>query len=311
VHRDGYYEVITLNAMNARREAYEIRVFALKFSEAARAAVIKALETGVTATCLPWDPNWTADDVKDEVAFRVADKKVGGKLTKIARTKHFVCISSSSRGKAYAQALEDGYEDVQKFLGFTPHKHQQLMPLIVFKSKAEFDAFELDMKARTGRKGPLRGGIDGGRVMDGWYATWDLSAKDINHREAGRWITQLYAARVNGGNAWFSWGIARYLTATPQELKERARKRAQTMSSEFRPFIDYCNLDYDSFDASTEAAVAIDWLANGPKKAKWPELVTALSPYYVKGTASMDRLCEIYGMTDWEISNAVNEWLWK
>jgi hypothetical protein len=161
------------------------------------------------------DSRWTAAEAEARWR-RDAPLHLAEELEPPTRTAHYLVLTNSKAGAAFARKLEEAYTAVQKALPFPEISTRRLLPVFLFRSAEEY----LEFTANSLRG---RGAEDSrGHAARDYYATWNDSPADPVHRRGA--ARQLLSVRlaVGGGVPWLLDGLATALATKPSE---RAREK--------------------------------------------------------------------------------------
>jgi hypothetical protein len=167
-----------------------------------RDALVKCVESDAT----PREPKWTDAEVKERWKASVPDE-LADKLDDVLRTNHYLILTNSSGGKAFAKKMEDCYAAIRKVFPFDEVPGRRLMPVFLFRTNDQFYAFlgkQLGWSAEQAKQ------AKGVAFLD-LYTTWYEAPGDPVHiHEATH---QIFKNRMflDGGGSWFQEGVAEFM----------------------------------------------------------------------------------------------------
>lgn len=180
--------------------------------EAGLAAARDALLRGTTWEGEPRDPRWAEDEAlarwREDAPDALADE-----LEDVLRTDHYLILTNSSGGRAFAKKMEECHAAIRKVFPFEEVEGRRLLPVFLFRTNDqyfEFFAKAFDMSVEDGRR-------TGGVASGDFYATWYEAPGDPVHiHEATH---QIFANRLElgGGGSWFQEGVAEYMSTKANE----------------------------------------------------------------------------------------------
>ncbi len=197
----------------------------------AEQALVAFLRKGVSADGKPRDWRWTEEEVRTRWA-EFAPEDALKKLEDPLRTKHYIVLTNSSGGKAFARKMEECYDTIQALFPFPEVEGRKLMPVFLFRTPDQYYAYfskvaEISLEEARRSKG---------HAWRDYYATWYEAPGDPVHiHEATH---QIFGNRLmlSGGGSWFQEGVAEYVETRDNERNEAARlvkKRRHTPLSAF------------------------------------------------------------------------------
>ncbi len=198
---------------------------------AAEKALVDFLRTGVRADGTPRDWRWTEEEARARWE-EFAPKDAIAKFEEPLRTKHYIILTNSSGGKAFAKKMEECYGTIQKLFPFPEVEGRRLMPVFRFRTPDQYYAYfskiaEISVEDAQKSKG---------HAWRDYYATWyEAPADPVHIHEATH---QIFGNRLmlSGGGSWFQEGVAEYVETRENERNEAARlvkKRRHTPLKEF------------------------------------------------------------------------------
>ena len=243
-------------------------------------AAIRAVfveETTVAGT--PRDPQWTAAEAearwKRDVPASLRDE-----LKPPHRTAHYIVLTNSSSGPLFGKKMEESYAKIRACFPFPERKHRRLLPVFLFKSVEQYDAFCDAMGTDDAR-------VTAGHAWRDYYATSYESPNDPIHiHEATHQIfkNRLY---LNGGGSWFQEGVAEYMETSRSERNVIAQLVKQQRVTPLRDLIRLPKLIHARTSSNTgvsaahehytQAALLIEFLRESKEmKAKFPAFLATV-----------------------------------
>lgn len=215
--------------------------------------------------------NWKWSDadakarwIKD--APEATHKKFDGAL----RTEHYLILTSSSGGKAFAKKMEECYVAIRKVFPFDEVPGRLLMPVFLFRTPEEYYDFCVKVAGWSHEEAKR----SKGHAWKDYYATWYEAPNDPVHiHEATH---QIFAnrLRLTGGGSWFQEGVAEYIETSANDRNVAARSVAKGRHTPLEQFVvvqsliktkdDVSGAD-GAADAYKQAAVLIEFL----RESKW------------------------------------------
>jgi len=242
-------------------------------------AVLEFLRKGVQYAGKVRDPKWTEAEVRERWE-RDAPPATHKKLEKTIRTPHYVILTNSSGGKAFAKAMEECYATIRKTYPFEDSAEQRLMPVFLFQTPDEYYDYYAkiaDIQVESARRSK-------GHAWRDYYATWYEAPNDPVHIHEG--THQIFANRLhlNGGGSWFQEGVAEYMETSKNDRNAIA---TQVKKSRYKPLVEFVALesllhsskaDDPQGDAAgdhyKQAALLIEFLRESKtQKAKFPDFL--------------------------------------
>jgi hypothetical protein len=172
-------------------------------SKALRDALVKSVESDAT----PREPKWTDAEVKARWKASVPDD-LADKLDDVLRTNHYLILTNSSGGKAFAKKMEECYAAIRKVFPFDEVPGRRLMPVFLFRTNDQFYGFlgkQLGWNAEQAKQ------AKGVAFLD-LYTTWYEAPGDPVHiHEATH---QIFRNRLflDGAGSWFQEGVAEFMS---------------------------------------------------------------------------------------------------
>lgn len=215
--------------------------------------------------------NWKWSDadakarwIKD--APEATHKKFDGAL----RTEHYLILTSSSGGKAFAKKMEECYVAIRKVFPFDEVPGRLLMPVFLFRTPEEYYDFCIKVAGWSLEQAKQ----SKGHAWKDYYATWYEAPNDPVHiHEATH---QIFAnrLRLSGGGSWFQEGVAEYIETSANDRNVAARTVAKGRHTPLEQFVvvgsliatkDDVSGSDGAADAYKQAAVLIEFL----RESKW------------------------------------------
>tara|TARA_R110002072_G_scaffold69483_14_gene168490 strand:- start:350 stop:1729 length:1380 start_codon:yes stop_codon:yes gene_type:complete len=288
------------------------------------AAVRKFFEDGVVYDGDERDAEWTQDQVRDRWLQDTPDdlhedfllklRKPGWVKKAIIRTDHYLVMTNSSGGKAFAKQLEKNYDEIRKIYPFAEVKGRQLMPVFLFQNADEYYGF---YARKTGISKQQAARSKGHAFMD-YYATWYEEPGDPVHIHEQ--VHQIFKNRLSlwGGGSWFQEGVAEYVSSSKPDRVGVAYLVKKDRHTKMRDFCQLPSLLYSSNpdgktsggseagDHYKQAALFIEFLREDKKRKKqFPDFLQRMGKVprgYMKGIA--DVFQDVYGETIDEVDAA-------
>ncbi|QDU69394.1 hypothetical protein [Engelhardtia mirabilis] len=198
-------------------------------TEEQRGMIEAFLETGVSFTGEPRNPEWTDEEVEARIA-RDMPSSLEDERVRFLRTDHYIVIGNSSGANAFAKNVEECYDAIRGEFPFEEIEGQRLMPIFLFRTRDQYIDY-IEEKLGWSRENAAR---SGGIASGDWYATTYQDPKDPTHLH--ELTHQIFGNRllVSGGGSWFQEGVARYMETVEYKQKagdinnmgKRAAKRA-------------------------------------------------------------------------------------
>src|SRR6185295_14355607 len=129
-------------------------------------------------------------------------------LKPVDRSAHYVVMTNSSSGEPFAKKMEENCAKILAAFPFAERKGRRLMPVFLFRSKAQYDDFCSAIGAGVG-------GAAKGHASKDYYATWFESPNDPIHLHEA--THQLFRNRFGlpSGGSWFQEGLAEFVCTKP------------------------------------------------------------------------------------------------
>ncbi|MBL8692476.1 MAG: hypothetical protein JNJ88_00105 [Planctomycetes bacterium] len=248
----------------------------------AEAAVVEMFKKGIRYTGPVPSPKWTDEEAKKRWE-RDAPDDLRSELKTPFRTAHYLVLTNSSGGDAFARKMEECYAAIRKTYPFPELAGQKLMPVFLFRTAEQYYAFYAkvaQIPVEQARKSK-------GHAWRDYYATYYEAPNDPVHiHEATH---QIFAnrLRLGGGGSWFQEGVAEYMSSKRPELAGAARAVKKGRHTPLGEFIKIPSLLYsakedrkggdEATDHYSEAALLIEFLRESPfGKAKFDRFLKTL-----------------------------------
>lgn len=198
-------------------------------------SVLDFLRKGVQYAGAARDPKWTEAEVRERW-IRDAPPATHKKLEKTIRTAHYVILTNSSGGKAFAKAMEESYATIRKTYPFDESAGQRLMPVFLFQTPDEYYEYYAkiaDTPIESARRSK-------GHAWRDYYATWYEAPNDPVHIHEG--THQIFSNRLhlNGGGSWFQEGVAEYMEGSRNDRNAIA---TQVKKGRHMPLLEFVALE--------------------------------------------------------------------
>ena len=275
--------------------------------------ILEFLRKGVAYAGEVRDPKWTDAEVKDRW-IRDAPPDTHKDLEKPIRTAHYVILTNSSGGKAFAKAMEECYAAIRKTYPFDESPQQRLMPVFLFRTPEQYYAYYAKIADTTLEKAAR----SKGHAWRDYYATWYEAPQDPVHIHEG--THQIFANRLhlNGGGSWFQEGVAEYMETSKNERNAIA---TQVKKGRHMPLVDFvavesllmsANPDDPKGDAAgdhyKQAALLVEFLREDKKlKDKFPDYLRIVGRVPRSDVAAIQRAVRgIYGL---DLAELNSQWM--
>lgn len=234
------------------------------------AVLLEFLEQGVRYAGAVREHRWT-DAEANERWRRDVPSALHEKLAAPIRTAHYLVLTNSSGGAAFAKKMEECHAAIRKVYPFDDVPGRKLLPVFLFRTDEEYFQFyaaiagiERDEAARSK-----------GHAWRDYYATWyDAPGDPVHIHEATH---QIFSNRLNlgGGGSWFQEGVAEYMSSKPGDRSAVAGRVKKEKHMPLAEFVTIPSLlmssDEDapggdsSGDNYDQAALLIEFL----RESKW------------------------------------------
>jgi hypothetical protein len=176
------------------------------------------------------DPRWDAA-LLSRRWLRSAPESTRKKLEAPCASEHYVLLTDSPNGPAFAKKLEAMHATVKKLVPFEALAAQRLLPVYLFRTEDDYRAYyRTAFRAPSELADDMRGHVEGA-----YYVTYFADLDDPLHLYYA--TLQLLHARLglDGGGSWFRAGLAKYVSSKPSWRSAAARK---ARNAEHVPFAD-------------------------------------------------------------------------
>ena len=222
------------------------------------------------------DPNWTDDEVEarwlrdapDDLHedFQKAMKKSSQRKKIIIRTDHYLVMTNSSGGKAFAKKLEQYYDEIREVYPFPEVEGRRLMPIFLFRGPEQYYDYYVKV-AKAARSSAEK---SKGHAWRDYYATWYEAPNDPVHIHEMTHQVFKNRLRLSGGGSWFQEGVAEYIETSENDRNDAARRVKKGEHVPLREFVQLSSLLGSSTedvrgqggagDAYKQAALLIEFL---------------------------------------------------
>lgn len=174
---------------------------------------------------------WTDEEAKARWE-RDAPEKTHKKYEGAMRTAHYLILTNSSGGKAFAEKMEECYAAIRKMYPFDEVAGRELMPVFLFRLPEEYHEFCQKVAGMTLEAAQATAG----HAWKDYYATvYDAPNDPVHIHEATH---QIFAnrLRLSGGGSWFQEGVAEYISSKANDRNMAAsavKKGRHTPLAEF------------------------------------------------------------------------------
>jgi hypothetical protein len=266
-------------------------------------AILDFLRKGVQYAGAVRDPKWTDAEVKERW-IRDAPPDTHKKLEKAIRTAHYVILTNSSGGKAFAKAMEECYVEIRKVYPFNESSEQRLMPVFLFQTPDQYYEYYAKI-ADTSLEAARR---SKGHAWRDYYATWYEAPNDPVHIHES--THQIFANRLhlNGGGSWFQEGVAEYMETSKNDRNAIATQVKKGRHMPLAEFVAVESLLHSSKedaaqgdaagDLYKQAALLVEFLRENKKlKDKFPDYLRIVGRIRRNDAGAIERAMKgIYGM---------------
>ncbi len=285
------------------------------------ARVLDLFQHGIHHVGALRDERWTDAEAKARFDSYVKSFAYEGDelpvLKQITRTQHYIVLSTIDAGASLLRRLERNHEKVREAFPFTEARERRLMPLILFKSEAEYDRC---------RPSDVRLGHQGGDT----FVTWYRGPEDpILVHEATHEIfeNRLF---IPGGGKWLQEGVADYVQLSRAHLHTCAEVAARGRRASFASVMNGIGFDDlsqwaldddrhpwrkttgpDHLDARMQSALIITFLREDPRFApSFTRFLAKAGTARANLPAAIDAVSrEAFGMGLDELQAAWNTWI--
>ena len=242
-------------------------------SEEETARLATWLESCATYSGKPRDPKWTDAEA---LAYwkRYAPESALKKFEKPVRTAHFIFLTNSTSPNLYVKLIESRYDAVRKILPFEDLPGRRLLPVVLFRTHDDFEAFyrhryKLESKDDVS---------DAGIAFDEVYITSCDRGSEFGHGLDVSKQVLISRQRGWGGCLWFRSGIREYASNKPKDRLDGLRAVKKGKHTPLAKLLDDRSWGdqsekYDRKGTSDEAnyweqsAMWMEFLREGP----WPK----------------------------------------
>jgi hypothetical protein len=238
---------------------------------AATKTIIDWLAKGVVYGGEARNWKWSDTDAKarwEKDAPKGTHKKFDGAI----RTDHYLILTNSSGGKAFAKKMEECYAAIRKVYPFDDVAGRLLMPVFLFRTPDEYYAF----CQQVANMSISQAEATKGHAWKDYYATWYEAPNDPVHIHEATHQIFSNRLRLSGGGSWFQEGVAEYISSSANDRNMAAsmvRKERQTPLAEFMTTEsliasgskDDVSGDDAASNAYAQAALLIEFL----RESKW------------------------------------------
>lgn len=217
--------------------------------------------------------NWKWSDAEAKARWvQDAPEETHKKFDGALRTDHYLILTNSSGGKAFAKKMEECYAAIRKVFPFDDVPGRLLMPVFLFRTPDEYYSFcqkvaQMSLEEAKATKG---------HAWKDYYATWYEAPNDPVHiHEATH---QIFAnrLRLGGGGSWFQEGVAEYISSTANDRNMAAQAVKKGRHTPLEQFVTTKSLiasgqkedvsgDDAASNAYSQAALLIEFL----RESKW------------------------------------------
>lgn len=281
--RDGKTEVGTRFLLGGllREVGYWIALEASPPPTPEDEALLRAfLETGVVYDGPVREHRWTDEEARARW-LRDAPAETHAEYEGPLRTAHYLVLTNSSGGKAFAKKMEECHEAIRKVYPFDDVPGRMLLPVFLFKTADQYFDFYAAI-AETPREQAER---SKGHAWRDYYATWyDAPGDPVHIHEATH---QIFSNRLGlgGGGSWFQEGVAEYMSTKPGDRSAAAGQVKRAKHVPLARFVTIPSLLMSSDehaaggdaagDNYAQAAVLIEFLRESKwAKARFPTFLT-------------------------------------
>ena len=202
-----------------RQWAYAVEVVAQPALPAADAKALAAALPGcVSYAGEARDPKWTEAEAKERWAASAPDE-LHDDLDDVLRTAHYIILTNSSGGKAFAKKMEECYAAIRKVYPFDEVPERRLMPVFLFRTNDQYYGFFAKAFGMTVEDARRTGGVSSGDFYSTWY---EAPGDPVHIHEATHQIFRNRLA-LGGGGSWFQEGVAEFMSTKDNERGDAAR----------------------------------------------------------------------------------------
>lgn len=238
----------------------------------ATAALVASLERCVTYEGPVRDPRWS--DAELQALWKeLVPEAMLEKLQKPIRTAHYVVLTNSASPGPLVKKLEGWHARIAKVLPADELEGRRLLPLLLFRTGAAFEAFyrhheELDARDEVGEES---------LATDHWVATaCDVDDEEELLLDLTKQVL-IVRSRAWGGCMWLRSGLREYLATNPSDRAEGVRALRKGKGTALERLLDDEEWEFqdrevdrkgtsEEVDYWTQSALWMEFLHTGP----WP-----------------------------------------
>jgi hypothetical protein len=277
-------------------------------TESDRQVIREALTQGVALAGKPRDPRWTYDDLVQRWERDVPEKVRKDPMKPVARSAHFIVLTNSASGDAFAKKMEEHCAKVVAAYPIPERKGRRLLPILLFKSKEDYVRF---CDAQKNGAGATTKGF----AAKDFYATWSESPGDSVHLNEATRLVFRNLFGLAGGGAWFQDGIAGSMSTKREDRNGVAKSVAKGKALHLKELMQAgpSAAGGDPRDRAVEAALLIEFLRESEAtKAKFLEFVAKVGAAPRHSITETDKaLRASLGTSVDELDVALTDWCVK
>jgi hypothetical protein len=267
------------------------------------AALVASVEQCVAYQGKLREAKWTDEEA---LAYwkRIAPPGTEKKFEKPVRTEHFIVLTNSTSPGPYVKKLEGKYASIKKILPFEEAKGRRLLPILLFRTDDDFQAFYRHVYQME-----TKDDIHEGSLVIGRYLATSCDNDDDKEDLLDLMRLCLYNRQhASGGGRWFHDGLRTYAATKP---KERADALRAVKTGKYTPLATLLDdsawskqdRHYDERGTTKEAgywgqsALWMEFLHEGPwPKESFPQFVETVGAIPDDDRARIEQAIEsIYG----------------
>jgi hypothetical protein len=246
----------------------------------ASAEETKAIKDSLTHHVLvegtPRDPKWSDAEARERWEKDVPPEARKDAMLPVIRTAHYIVLTNAFGGALFGKKMEENYAKIQATYPFKEHKGRRLLPIFLFRSEDQYNAFCVSTKSGWEH-------VSKGHASKDYYATWFESPNDPVHvHEATH---QIFMNRLRlWGASWFDEGLAEYMSTSHSSRNVIAQLVVNGRAVRLPDFMKISSLLRDSSSSNTgpsgssehysEAALLIEFLRESKAfKPKFPDFL--------------------------------------
>jgi hypothetical protein len=250
-----------------------------------------ALTRSVLVEGKPRDSRWTDAEAKERWEKDVPPEVRRDSMLPPMRTTHYIVLTNAVGGALFGKKMEENYSRIRATFPFEERKTRRLLPVFVFKSKDQYDAFSKFVKSGMEN-------VSKGHASKDYYATWYESPNDPVHiHEATH---QIFFNRLRlYGDSWFKEGVAEYMSSSTSSRNVLANLVADGRAVPLREFMKIPTLLLHGGGSNTgpsaasehysQAALLIEFLRDSKQmKTKFPAFLDRLGRMRGEPTSTVD-----------------------